>query len=100
MFWRMSVVFLQIEKEKQQPRLDFFEEMKNNHIFKRILTKTNVLVSSRIRFKEERTGGHLLTSYHLWYVRGAVACFIFKVFQNLYPEIGSGATLSFCDKGH
>ena len=46
-------------------------------------------------FKEERTGGHLLTSYHLWYVRGAVACFIFKVFQNLYPEIGSGATLSF-----
>ena len=26
-------------------------------------------------------------------MRGAVACFIFKVFQNLYPEIGSGATL-------
>ena len=36
MFWRMSMVFLQIEKEKQQPRLDFFEEMKNNHIFKGI----------------------------------------------------------------
>ena len=26
-------------------------------------------------------------------MRGAVACFFFKVFQNLYPEIGSGATL-------
>ena len=26
-------------------------------------------------------------------MRGAVACFIFKVFQNLYPEIGSGTTL-------
>lgn len=36
MFWRMSMVFLQIEKEKQQPRSDFFEEMKNNHIFKGI----------------------------------------------------------------
>lgn len=36
MFWRMSMVYLQIEKEKQQPRSYFFEEMKNNHIFKGI----------------------------------------------------------------
>ena len=38
-------------------------------------------------------GRHLLTSYHLWYARGAVAYFIFKAFQSLYPEMGIGATL-------
>ena len=55
------------EKEKQQPRSDFFEEMKNNHIFKGILTKTNVLVSSRIRIwniqrrENRRTYSHVIS---------------------------------------
>ena len=45
------------------------------------------------KFKEEGMGGHLLTSYYLRYARGAVAYFIFKVFQNQYSETCIGATL-------
>ena len=42
----------------------------------------------------DESGKHLPMSYHSWYGRGAVAYFIFKVFQNPSAEIGFGATLS------
>ena len=54
-----------------------------------------ILAGESGKFNEERIGGHLPMSYHLWYGRGAAAYFIFKVFQNLLAEIGFGATL-FC----
>ena len=53
-----------------------------------------ILADESGKFKEERIGGHLPMSYHLWYGRGAVAYFIFKVFQNPSAEIGFGVTLS------
>lgn len=53
-----------------------------------------ILAGESGKFNEERIGGHLPMSYHLWYGRGAVAYFIFKVFQNPSAEIGFGATLS------
>ena len=48
-----------------------------------------ILAGESGKFNEERIGGHLTMSYHLWYGRGAVAYFIFKVFQNLLAEWAS-----------
>ena len=53
-----------------------------------------ILADESGKFNEERIGEHLPMSYHSWYGRGAVAYFIFKVFQNPSAEIGFGATLS------
>ena len=48
-----------------------------------------ILAGESGKFNEERISGHLPMSYHLWYGRGAVAYFIFKVFQNLLAEWAS-----------
>ena len=48
-----------------------------------------ILADESGKFKEERIGEHLPMSYHSWYGRGAVAYFIFKVFQNLLAEWAS-----------
>jgi len=48
-----------------------------------------ILAGESGKFNEERISGHLPMSYHLWYGRGAVAYFIFKVFQSLLAEWAS-----------
>ena len=65
-----------------------------------------VLASESGKFKEEGTGGHFPALYHLWYVRGTAAYFIFEVFQNLLAEWASVPrfphleyTISFCGTG-
>lgn len=74
-----------------------FGKMENNSKFERNIDGHGKCKSvpgyESGKFKEEGMGRQLLTSYHLWYARGAVAYFIFKAFQSLYPEMGIGTTL-------